>query len=121
MSNNKNLLFSITRKDLDIILYAAHSGPGGQNQNKRASACRITHRPSGAVGDSKTHRQQAQNKKEALRRLVASEKFKTWLRVEVAARLQGYANIEQKMDEIMHPENIKIETFKGNKWQSEKD
>ena len=42
----KKLLFSITRKDFDVQTFCA-GGPGGQHQNKTASAVRIVHLPLG--------------------------------------------------------------------------
>lgn len=64
----KEKLFSITKKDFDIQTFAS-GGPGGQHQNKTASG--VSHRDSGAVGESKT--------------------------------------IEQKVEEQMKPENLKLE------------
>lgn len=82
---SKTLLFSVTREDCDWDYFCA-GGPGGQHQNKTASACRCTHRASGAVGISRDHRQQGQNKKEAFKRMAATKEFKNWLRIETARR-----------------------------------
>lgn len=114
---NNSLLFSITKKDLVVEYYAASSGPGGQNVNKVASTVRITHPPSGAIGQSKTHRTQEANKKAALKRLVNSKQFQSWLRMEVAARIQGYSNLEAKIDEQMKDNNLKVEVFTKGQWR----
>ncbi len=103
----KDLLFSIT--DFDCVFYRSSDSSGGQKQNKTSSACRITHHASGAVGKSTTYRSQAQNKKEAFRRLHESKKFKLWLKMEVGAVLDGYAGIEDKVNKMMHGDNLKIE------------
>ena len=56
--------------DLKIDSFRA-SGPGGQYVNKRETAVRITHLPSGLVVSSQTKRNQLQNKENALAILQA--------------------------------------------------
>jgi len=105
----KEKLFSLTRKDFDVQHFCS-GGPGGQKQNKTASGCRIVHKASGAVGESRQERSQAQNKKLALQRLVASKKFRTWVRVEASARLKGHADAKEMVEKMTRPENLKVET-----------
>jgi len=111
---SKELLFSVTKKDLKIETFKA-GGPGGQHQNKTASAVRITHSESGAVGESRTHRSQAQNKKEALRRLVKHPKWKVWHNRRVHECLSG-ETVEQAVQRAMQPKNLKVEVRKDGKW-----
>lgn len=79
----KELLFSITKKDLDITTFRA-GGKGGQHQNKTDSAVRIKHRDSGAVAESRESRSQAENKSIAWKRLTETPKFKIWLKKRIA-------------------------------------
>lgn len=109
----KELLFSVTKKDLDIQHFCC-GGKGGQKQNKTASGTRIIHRASGAVGESREERSQAQNTKIAFRRMTESKIFKTWLRLETAARVKGFADIEAMVDNAMQPGNLKIEYIGGD-------
>ena len=89
--------------------YFSGSGAGGQFRNKHKNCVRVQHIPSGAIGECKEHRSLEQNKKTALQRLTKNKKFKLWAKMEVAARLEGYANLERKVDDMMRPENLKIE------------
>ncbi|MFI4881519.1 MAG: peptide chain release factor 2 [Phycisphaerales bacterium JB064] len=61
----------IPEKDLEITFFARSSGPGGQNVNKVASACRIVHKPTGLMYVASSHRDQPQNKAQALTLLQA--------------------------------------------------
>jgi peptide chain release factor 1 len=60
----------IKPEDIKIDFYRA-SGPGGQYVNKRDTAVRITHLPTGMVVTSQTERSQLQNKENALTILEA--------------------------------------------------
>jgi len=68
-------LFSLTKKNFEIQTFRS-GGPGGQHQNKTSSGVRIIHKESGAVGESREHKSQLQNKKAAFTRLTESDKFK---------------------------------------------
>jgi len=61
----------IPEKDLEITAFARSSGPGGQNVNKVASAIRLVHKPTGFMVVSSTHRDQQQNRRQALEILPA--------------------------------------------------
>jgi peptide chain release factor 2 len=61
----------IPEKDLEFTFFARSSGPGGQNVNKVASACRIVHTPTGFMVVASTHREQSQNRRQAMTLLQA--------------------------------------------------
>ena len=60
----------INPADIDVEFYNA-SGPGGQNVNKRKTAVRLTHKPSGLVVTSQGSRGQQQNRDSAMALLSA--------------------------------------------------
>jgi len=114
----KELLFSVTKKDLRIE-YFCSGGPGGQHQNKTSSACRITHLASGAVGESREERKQAQNQRIAFRRLTESKRFKTWLKIAASEMMSG-ETVEQAVDRMMQPQNLRVDIKDGRgRWTRE--
>lgn len=58
----------IKEEDLEIT-HLKGSGPGGQNRNKRMTAVRVKHLPTGIVVTASERRSQEQNKEMALSRL----------------------------------------------------
>jgi protein subunit release factor A len=100
--------FSVSMSDCRVEAIASRGGNGGQNKNRRHTAIRITHPPSGAVGFSGDQNNQARNKALAWRRLGESAAFQAWARLE-AARLRSGKSIEQLVDESMAEENLRIE------------
>lgn len=103
----KELLFSVTKKDFEVQTFRS-GGKGGQHQNKTDSGVRIIHKDSGAVGESREHREQPRNKKAAFERCVNSMKFKMWHAQKCKELLEG-KTLAQKIEESMIPENLKIE------------
>lgn len=64
----RELVFSASKKDFRVDTFAS-GGPGGQHQNKTKSGVRITHLPTGLVGECRETRHQGKNKLIAWRRL----------------------------------------------------
>jgi hypothetical protein len=100
-------IFSVSIKDCEVQTFRA-GGPGGQNQNKRNTGVRIRHCPSGAVGESREHRTQLENKRGAFRRMAQDGRFISWVRA-VSLGIPTLEEIERKVDEMMREENLKIE------------
>ena len=59
----------VKKSDLRIEYYRA-SGPGGQHKNKKDTACRITHKPTGISAYATDSKSQSQNRKKAFRKLA---------------------------------------------------
>ncbi len=116
----KELLFSIGPKDFKWDFFKT-SGPGGQNKNKRDTACRCTHIASGAIGIGSEEREQGKNRRLAFERCVNSEKFKAWHKLECARVLvdkNERRKIEREIDaELSRRENLLVEIKdKDGRW-----
>lgn len=118
--NKKELLFSVGPKDFKWEFYRS-SGPGGQNKNKRDTACRCIHVESGAIGIATEEREQRKNRILAWKRCTESEKFKTWFKLECSKRMitsDMKKRIEEKIDlELENEKNLKVEVKDNfNNW-----
>ena len=107
---SRELLFSLTKNDFELQFFRA-GGKGGQKQNKTSSACRIIHKASGAVGESREQRQQIANKQMAFNRLIQSKEFKIWHKLKAASMMIGCKDIDAKVERSMSEENLQIEYF----------
>lgn len=106
--DQRKRLFSVTIKDCRVEAIASTKGGGGQHKNRRHTAIRITHPPSGAVGYSADERDQLQNKRTAFIRMSETKEFKNWLKVRIAQAC-GQPSVDDQVEEMMRPENLKVE------------
>jgi protein subunit release factor B len=108
MTKPKELLFSLSKEAGDFIVQATKgSGAGGQNRNKRETACRVSHPASGAVGFCQEERYYNINKERAFKRCVESKNFQSWLTLETARQMGKLKDIDQEVEKQM--KNIKME------------
>lgn len=105
---DKEPLFSVTKKDLRIDTFRA-GGKGGQGQNKKSSGVRITHVPSGAVGEARDQRQQLDNRKSAFHRMMETSTFQIWMKKRISEALGIEKQIEASVEKAIHPKNLLIE------------
>lgn len=103
----RKLLFSVTKKDLEITTFTA-GGPGGQHQNKVATAVRIVHRPSGAVGEARDSKSQHANIKAAFKRMSETKEMKRWIRIK-AAEAMTKKSLDEIVEESLVDRNLKVE------------
>jgi protein subunit release factor A len=94
----QTLLFSITKDDFDIQTFSV-GGHGGGGKDTSNSGVRLIHRASGAVGEGREHRSNSANRKSAFLKLVKTEKFKNWHRLECARKLRKA--VEETPTEIL--------------------
>lgn len=104
-------VLSVTIHDCVVQTFRA-GGPGGQNQNKRDTAVRITHAPSGAVAESREERSQLQNKKRAWKRLCEHPKMVLWIKLQSGLSAKAAAEVDQ----AMFPHNLRVEKKVNGKW-----
>ena len=117
--SERSLLFSVTRRDLEVETFTA-GGKGGQNQHRVRSGVRVRHPASGAVAESRESRDQKTNKRLAFARMVRTKEFIAWHRREVDRRLGLEQEIGRAVEEAMHPANTRVEYWLDRKrgWQA---
>lgn len=112
--NNKKLLFSVTKKDLDIQ-YFSGTGAGGQFRNKHQNCVRMYHKDSGARVTGQSSRDRKSNLKEAFNNIVKSQKFKIWINQESYEKINKI-NIEKIVEDAMSSENLIVEGKQDGEW-----
>ena len=120
--SNKELLFSITKKDLEITYFSGH-GAGGQHRNRHKNCVRIYHKDSGVTVQATEQRSLLQNKKMAFKRLTEHKHFKQWLRIKSGVEYQKVRQEEQMIERLkreveqeMRHENLRVERKVNGKW-----
>lgn len=109
-------LFAVTIHDCRVDTFRS-GGKGGQHQNKTDSGVRVTHAPSGAVGECREGRSQHRNKATAFRRMAESPAFQAWLKV-TAARVAGQPSVEDRVEAAMAQVNLRCEVRGADgRWQ----
>lgn len=110
----KELLFSITKKDLKID-YFSGSGAGGQHRNKHQNCVRMYHRDSGVRTTGQSHRERKANLREAFANLIKHGSFRMWQNMRIQEVLRG-KTIEKEVEEMIQADNLKIECQECGKW-----
>ena len=105
-------LLTLTKKDFDVTFFSG-KGAGGQHRNKHQNCVRIQHKPSGVSVTGTEQKSRIQTQKTAFRRLADHPKFLAWLKMASGEQ----ERIEEKVKEMMQPENLKIETRETGKWK----
>lgn len=98
-------ILSLTREDFEWETMRG-TGPGGQNRNKRETAIRVRHAPSGAEAIACDEREQHKNKVLAFKRITKHPKFLFWLKMQTNPETK---NIEKEVNDMMQEHNLKVE------------
>ena len=118
MTKERQLLFSVTANDCEWS-YTRGSGPGGQKKNKTSSAVHCKHKASGAKGYSEATRSQLENKRDAFVKMVNTDEFTHWHKMETMRRTGLMADIDAKVAEELT--KTKIEVRIDGKWTEVKE
>ncbi len=110
----KKLLFSVTKKDLEISFFSG-TGSGGQHRNKHQNCVRMYHPDSGARTTGQSHRERQSNINEAFHSLVNHPKFKMWHSKKTMEVLSD-ETIEEKVSKSIQEKNLRIEGKENGKW-----
>ncbi len=111
----KELLFSVTKKDLSIQ-YFSGTGAGGQHRNKHQNCVRMFHADSGARVTGQSNRERIANVRQAFNALTKDPKFIVWHTRKTHEALIG-KSIDELVKESMHVDNIRVEEKdESGKW-----
>lgn len=103
-----------SKEDFDVS-YFCGSGKGGQAKNKVASGVQIIHRETGALGRASDSRSQAENKKAAFKRLLATPKMKFWLNKKLF-EVRERQTMEESIEKDTTDDKLRFEVMKDGKW-----
>jgi protein subunit release factor A len=116
---SRELVFSITKKDLNID-YFSGTGGGGQHRNKHQNCVRMYHKESGVRSTGQSSKERKSNLKEAFNSLVKDPKFKIWLK-QKTYEVINKTTLEEQVKKEMSPENLRVEYKTKDGWVGVKE
>ena len=114
MKSAKTKSFSVSIKDCEVETFRV-GGCGGQHKDKTETGVRVRHLASGAVAESREHREQHRNKVNAFVKMGNSTAFQKWVKIEAAKRA-GEPSAEEIVEKMMESKNIRIQYKVDGKW-----
>lgn len=116
---SKELLFSVTKKDIKIE-YFSGTGGGGQHRNKHQNCVRMHHKASGVRSTGQSNKERKSNLREAFKKLTKDFKFKIWLN-QKTYEVINKTTIEEQVEKAMAPENLRVEYKSEDGWVEMKE
>lgn len=111
-------VFSVTLDDCEVQSFTV-GGAGGQHRDRARTGIRIIHRPSEARGESREHREQLANKREAFIRMAKSPNFRFWASEERKRREGELTAAERIAAELADPNITRVEVLRDGEWAIE--
>lgn len=113
--STREKILTVTIHDCEVQTFRV-GGNGGQKVNKTSSGVRVIHHPSGARGESREHREQSRNKREAFIKMVDTPIFRYWIAVETGNR-KSLTQLEAEIEaELADTSNLFVEVKENGKW-----
>lgn len=114
----KKAEFKVTKKDFEVSWFSG-KGAGGQHRNKHMNCCRIKHIATGIIKTGQSNRDRMNNQKEALHAIANDPRFKFYCHTKLR-EIESGQTVEEKVEEMMRPDNLKIEVKDENgQWKEE--
>lgn len=108
-TSTRRKILSVTMADCDLQTFSV-GGAGGQRRDHCNTGVRIVHRASGARGEGRESRSQAQNKKAAWRRMAEDPKFQLWLRIALGKEMV------RESEHQLRDHDVKTEVRRDGQW-----
>lgn len=106
--------FSVTKKDFELTWFSG-TGAGGQHRNKHQNSCRLKHKATGIIKTGQSSRSREANRREALHAMANDRRFISYCAIKLHEMELGIT-LEEQVDDMMKPENLKIEEMVDGKW-----
>lgn len=114
--SKRTKLFTVDIADCRVDTFSV-GGHGGAGKDTSNSGVRVVHEPSGASGEGRKSRSQADNKREAFVKMASDRLFRSWCRTKANQLLTG-KSIDDTVEELMEAKNLRFEVRgEGGKWE----
>lgn len=110
-------IFSCTKKDFEVTWFSG-TGGGGQHRNKHQNCCRIKHKATGIIKTGQSQRERSANQREALQAIAKDRRFRAYCSLKLSELEKG-KTVDEMVDEMMTPGNLKVEVKRCGKWETE--
>ena len=115
----KRVEFRVTKKDFELSWFSG-TGSGGQHRNKHMNCCRLKHKHTGIIKTGQSSKDRNVNKREALQAMINDPRFMSYCNMKLK-EIETGVSIEEEVEKMMQPENIKVEIKVDGEWRTEEN